>query len=183
MFKIRKKVLSKSRPLEKKFSSSRPSSLRDPLFFLQRRRTRYAQNQTIRITDGELTPAELLRIAKKNGFKAKRKKLELQEISDKYPLPALAHCRDGSFLVLLRLDPEAEKALVFSPASQKAEERTFAEFQKQCDNDFIIIRHKLLSSQVAFGFKWFLAEMSKYKRIIGEVLLRRLCGAALWPGL
>jgi subfamily B ATP-binding cassette protein HlyB/CyaB len=122
------------------------------------------------VTDEELTPAELLRIAKKNGFKAKRKSLELTEIT-KYPLPALAHCRDNSFLVLLRIDLEAEKVLVFSPASQKAEERTFAEFQELCDNDFIIIKHKMLSSQVAFGFKWFLAEMSKYKRIIGEVLL------------
>ncbi len=123
------------------------------------------------VSDGELPPAELLRIAKKNGFKAKRKVLDLKAVSDKYPLPALAHCRDGSFLVVLRVDLEAEKALVFSPVSQKAEERTFAEFEEQCDNDFIIIKHKMMSSQVAFGFKWFLAEMSKFKRIIGEVLL------------
>lgn len=123
------------------------------------------------VQDGELAPAELLRIVRNSGFKAKRKSLDLQEISGRYPLPALAYCHDGSFLVLLRVDPEAAKVLVFSPASQGAEERTFAEFQQQCDNDFIIIKHKLLSSQVAFGFKWFLAEMGKFKRIIAEVLL------------
>ncbi|MBU1059233.1 MAG: type I secretion system permease/ATPase [Proteobacteria bacterium] len=123
------------------------------------------------VSADEITPAELLRIAKRKGFKAKRKALTFTEISGNYPLPALAHCRDNSFLVLLRIDPEAKKVLIFSPVSQKAEERTFTEFQDQCDNDFIIIKHKMMSSQVAFGFKWFLAEMSRYKRIIGEVLL------------
>jgi len=123
------------------------------------------------VSADEITPAELLRIAKRKGFKAKRKALTFTEISGNYPLPALAHCRDNSFLVLLRIDPDAEKVLIFSPVSQKAEERTFTEFQDQCDNDFIIIKHKMMSSQVAFGFKWFLAEMSRYKRIIGEVLL------------
>lgn len=66
------------------------------------------------VQDGELAPAELLRIVRNSGFKAKRKSLDLQEISGRYPLPALAYCHDGSFLVLLRVDPEAAKVLVFS---------------------------------------------------------------------
>jgi subfamily B ATP-binding cassette protein HlyB/CyaB len=123
------------------------------------------------VQDGEIPVDELLRIAKKSDFKAKRKQLTLIEIDKSYPLPAIAHCRDGRFVTLLRIDAEAEKVLLFIPATQKAEEQTFAEFEKLCDNDFIIIKHKMLSPQVAFGFKWFLAELAKYKRIIFEVLL------------
>ena len=118
-----------------------------------------------------LSPEELLRIARKHQFKAKRKTVDPAKLAEHYPLPAIACCADGGYLAVLRLDTEHEKALVFVPEARKTEELSFAELKERCNNDFIIIRHKMLSGQVAFGFKWFLAELANFKRIIGEVLL------------
>lgn len=123
------------------------------------------------ITDAELAPEEVLRIAKKYGFKAKLKKLAMAELAGKYPLPAIMLCKDGSYAVLLKVALEEGKALLVLPAEKKAVEKSFAELQETGSGNWIIVKHRLLSSQAAFGFKWFLAEVAKYKRIIGEVLL------------
>ncbi|OGQ92956.1 MAG: peptidase C39 [Deltaproteobacteria bacterium RIFOXYC2_FULL_48_10] len=123
------------------------------------------------ITEAELLPEEVLRIAKKYGFRAKQKRLTLEKIAGKYPLPAVMVLKDGSYAVLLKLAPEEKKALLVFPAEKKAMEKTFGELEEMGTGQFIIVRHRLLSSQAAFGFKWFLTEISRYKRIIGEVLL------------
>jgi subfamily B ATP-binding cassette protein HlyB/CyaB len=122
------------------------------------------------ITDAELLPEEILRIAKKYGFRAKEKSLTLEEIT-RYPLPAIMILKEGGYAVLLKIGLEEKKALIVLPVEKKAEEKTFAELEDMGTGRFIIIKHRLLSSQAAFGFKWFLAEIATYKRIIGEVLL------------
>ncbi len=123
------------------------------------------------ITEAELLPEEVLRIAKKYGFRAKQKHLTLEQIAGKYPLPSILILKGGSYAVLLKIAPEDKKALVVLPAEKKAEEKSFAELEEICTGRVMIARHRLLSSQAAFGFKWFLTEMARYKRIIGEVLL------------
>lgn len=123
------------------------------------------------ITEAELAPEEVLRIAKKYGFKAKRKQMNTEQLAGKYPLPAIMLCQDGSYAVLLKVALEEGKALLVLPAEKKAVEKSFAELQEIGSGNWIIVKHRLLSSQAAFGFKWFLAEIAKYKRIIGEVLL------------
>lgn len=122
------------------------------------------------ITDTELLPEEVLRIAKKYGFRAKQKHLTLEEIT-KYPLPAIMIFKDGSFGVILKMALEEKKVLLVLPAQKKAEGKTFSELEEIGTDKFIIVKHRLLSSQAAFGFKWFLTEIARYKRIIGEVLL------------
>lgn len=123
------------------------------------------------ITEADLAPEEILRIAKKYGFKAKQKTLTVEQLAGKYPLPAIMLCRDGSYAVLLKVAGDEGKALLVLPAEKKAVEKSFAELQEIGSGNWIIVKHRLLSSQAAFGFKWFLAEITKYKRIIGEVLL------------
>ena len=123
------------------------------------------------ITENEITPQEILQIAKRYGFKAKHKQITLKRISAKYPLPAIALRKDGSYLVLLKIDPGNNKVLLFVPGEKTASEKSFEEFDGLCGDEFIIIRHKLLQTQVIFGFRWFLTEMIKFKRVIGEVLL------------
>ena len=123
------------------------------------------------LDDSELLPEEILRIAKKYGFRAKNKRLSLEKIADKYPLPAIMIFKDGSYAVLLKVDKEEHKALMVLPAEKKAVEKTFVELQEIGTGGCIIIKHRLLTSQTAFGFKWFLSEIIRFKRIIGEVLL------------
>lgn len=123
------------------------------------------------ITANEISAPELLRIAKQYGFKAKLKSVTLEYISEKYPLPAIALQKDGSYNVLLQINNEKQKVLLFIPGQQNAVEKSVDEFSETSSGEFIIIKHKLLSTQTAFGFKWFLSEILNFKRAIGEVLL------------
>lgn len=123
------------------------------------------------ITDKEISAEELLRIAQKYGFRAKLKRLNLAVLAGKYPLPAIMLSGDGTYAVVLKVALSEEKALIFLPDVQKVVEKSFAELSEIALDKWIVIKHRLLSSRAAFGFKWFLTELAKYKRIIGEVLL------------
>lgn len=118
----------------------------------------------------EVSPEELLRIARHFGFKAKLKSFSLEKLGQGYPLPAIAVYQDGTYTVVLKTDPEAGKVLSFDPTEKKTVEYLVAEFEALIDR-FLVLRHKMLSSQAAFGFRWFLQEIGKFRRIIGEVLL------------
>ncbi len=119
---------------------------------------------------GEVTPEELLRIAKQFEFKAKQKKVSIEKLAAVYPLPAIAVLEDGSYSVVLKVDEANGKLLLFDPVEKKTDEAVVEEFEARVAR-FIILSHKKLSSQVVFGFRWFLHEVTRFRRIIGEVLL------------
>lgn len=123
------------------------------------------------LNDCEIEVEELLRIVKNYEFKAKQKKDSIENIAEKYPLPAICVNKDGSFSVLLKVDKNNKKLLVFTAAEKNAKEISFDEFQEVCDNEFIILSHKMINSQIAFGFKWFFNEILTYKQIISEVMI------------
>ena len=118
----------------------------------------------------QVTPEELLRIAQKHDFKAKLKKLPLLKLLDGYPLPAIAVGATCDYVVLLKIDRENSKCLLFDPMEKRTVEKMIEEVEAEFEQ-FIILRHKKINSQVVFGFGWFLQEIIKFKRIIGEVLL------------
>ena len=117
----------------------------------------------------KVTAEELVRIARHFGFKAKLKKVPVAKVIDSYPLPAIA-CRNGDFTVLLKAQPDKRKVLFFDPGAKTTKEQDMDEFETAVDR-FLVLRHKQISSQVVFGFRWFWKEIIKFKRIIGEVLL------------
>ena len=117
-----------------------------------------------------VSPEELVRIAKQFDFKAKQKTLSLSKLTQGYPLPAIGISPAGDYLVLLKLDADGEKCLLFDPLEKKTIEKTYAEVEELCQQ-FIILKHKKINSQIVFGFGWFFQEILKFKRIIGEVLL------------
>lgn len=123
------------------------------------------------LAERELSPEELRRIAKRYGFRAKQKRLPITKLAENYPLPAIMLCQDGSYAVLLKVALAEGKALLFLPADKKTAEKTLAEVAELCTGEWIVVRHRLLSSPAAFGFKWFLSEMAHYRRIIFEVLI------------
>ncbi|MBN2429779.1 MAG: type I secretion system permease/ATPase [Deltaproteobacteria bacterium] len=118
----------------------------------------------------EVTPEELLRIAQRLEFKAKLKKFPLEKLLGGYPLPAIAVRRDGAYSVVLKADTEAKKILIFHPEAKKPSEHPYADFEATVDR-YLVLRHKKITSQTTFGFRWFLHEITKFRRIIGEVLL------------
>jgi len=119
---------------------------------------------------GEPAPEELLRIAKGCGFRAKLKSLPLNRLAESYPLPAIAVDKSGAYRLVLKIDGAAGKLLLFNPAVRKTEETTITEFEEANDR-FIVLGSRAATSSAAFGFRWFLAEIATFKRIIGEVLL------------
>lgn len=123
------------------------------------------------LDDREIESDELLRIAKRFDFKAKVKELSIEEISKKYPLPAIIIRKDGTYDVLLKIDDKNNRALIYSILENKTKDITSDELEGLCHNKFIILFHKLINSQIKFGFKWFFNEILTYKQIILEVML------------
>jgi len=117
-----------------------------------------------------VTPQELLRIVGRFDFKAKLKKLAVEKLADAYPLPAIAVGSDGHYAVLLKNNKDTGKCLLFDTRKKQTVEMNVAAVEAEFA-EFIILRHKKINAQVVFGFRWFLQEILKFKRIIGEVLL------------
>lgn len=123
------------------------------------------------IETADTTPEEIMRIAKSKGFKVKKKDISLKEISEKYPMPAIVQMKDGTYTVLLAIRPDDDKVLTIRPLAKHPESHTYEELQEQINDFVIILAHKMLNSDVKFGFKWFFNEIFKYKQIIAQVLL------------
>ncbi len=123
------------------------------------------------LNEEELSVEELLRISKIKGFKAKLKTITPENIVPKYPLPAIIQRQDGGYGVLLDINTEQESALIFIPEDKKTRQITLAELEEMSANQYIILRHKKISTNVKFGFIWFYKEILRYKRIIAEVLI------------
>lgn len=123
------------------------------------------------ITDAEISPEELLRIAKNLGFTIKQKRLQPKEIEGKYPLPAICQHHDGSFCTLLKVLPDQEKVVVFNPPDKAVKELTFAQFKELTTGKLIILTHRTTVNQIKFSFKWFFEEILRFKKVILEVML------------
>lgn len=118
----------------------------------------------------EIATAQLLLIAKNLGFRARLKTVPLAGLIQKYPLPAIAILKDSTYAVILRASEAEKKLLLFLPASMSSKPLTFEEFEPLWSGESIVLKHKFISSQVAFGFKWFYNEILKYKNVMAEVL-------------
>ena len=123
------------------------------------------------ISTADVEPEEIIRIAKNNGFKVKKKNISLKDLSHKYPFPAIIQKKDNSYIILLAVKQEEDKVLTLTPLEKHPVSHTFDEIQEQIKDFVIILRHKSFDSDVKFGFKWFFNEIFKYKKIIGQVLL------------
>lgn len=122
------------------------------------------------ITEAELTPEEVLLIAKNNGFKAKSKSIKLEN-TKKYPYPAIFMLKNNTYAIILKVNFESEKLLIFIPSEKNPREITYQEFYETAGEEIIFLSHKLINNQIKFGFKWFYNEILKFKKIILEVML------------
>ena len=123
------------------------------------------------ITEDELSKEELIRVIKNFDFRVKIKKISMEVLEEKYPLPAIAVIKDNSFIAILKINKPDKKMLVYSPAEGKTKEYTFEQFYEIATGEILVLSHKMITSQVKFGFKWFFNEIMNYKRVISEVLL------------
>lgn len=123
------------------------------------------------INDEEIELNELLRIMKDFEFKAKVKQESIDRVIESYPIPAVIIKKDNTYDVLLKADKNNKKVLIFSIKENLTKDISFEELENLCDNKFIILTHKMINSQIVFGFKWFFNEILVYKQVISEVML------------
>ncbi len=124
------------------------------------------------ISSVDITPEELIRIAKNKGFKVKLKKnLKIKDFPKNYPLPAIVQLKNEDYRVILGIKYEENKVLTLKPLSSQPEVRDIDEFQEEIKDFILVLSHKANVTDVKFGFKWFFNEIYKYKKIIAQVLL------------
>lgn len=123
------------------------------------------------ITETEVNPDDLIRIAKAKKFKVKKADISIFDLHEKYPLPAIFLFNDESYGVLLNVNVSENKVLFFRPGNKSSETLDIEEFETYITGRFLIFRHKDSQTNTKFGFGWFFREILKYKRIIMEMLL------------
>jgi len=113
---------------------------------------------------------DILRAAKLLGLKARSVKSDWSTLS-KATLPVIVRHNDGHFFVLARMDDE--KALIQDPLEQRPLTLPKEIFEKCWSSDIIMFtkRAGILDELRKFDFSWFIPEILKYKKLLGEVLL------------
>ena len=123
------------------------------------------------LTANEIEVDELLLIMKQFDFKAKIKTICAETLAEDYPLPAVIIQKNSLYSVILKIDKSKKRALIYSIEENSTKDISFEQLDELCGNKFIILSHKLINSQIKFGFKWFFKEILNYKQVIAEVLL------------
>ncbi|NLK66189.1 MAG: type I secretion system permease/ATPase [Campylobacteraceae bacterium] len=129
------------------------------------------------LTEIEPNNYELLRILKHCEFKAKIKELSLTNLT-KYEAPFILQKKDGTYFSLLKVaqkseakDDKPQTIFVIFDGGNSTQELTYDELLNISNPKFIVLAHKMLNSQIKFGFGWFYKRMLNYKRIVFEVLI------------
>ncbi len=115
-------------------------------------------------------PEDLIRIARKIGLKARLVSVGWERL-EKTPMPALAMLNDGRVVVIGLAS--ADKVLIQDPAQPTPFERARAEFETEWTGRLILLGRRASIETVAnaFGFRWFLSAVHRYRHVLGEVLV------------
>tara|TARA_R110000868_G_scaffold373543_1_gene637749 strand:- start:137827 stop:140040 length:2214 start_codon:yes stop_codon:yes gene_type:complete len=88
-------------------------------------------------------------------------------------LPAIAELENGSFVVLAKIDAEQGKVLLQDPVAGRAVAVEKAAFEEKWTGRLLLAtrRAAILGQGGKFDISWFVAALSKYRRIFIEVLI------------
>lgn len=112
----------------------------------------------------------LLRIAGNLKLKAKQTFTTTAKLAI-LPLPALAHLKNGQYVVLVKADEK--KVLVFDPEQDKPAALEHSAFAAAWDGELILLGRKFSLSDIRrqFNLSWFIPVVVKYKKFFAEVVL------------
>ena len=115
---------------------------------------------------------DIVRYAKSQGLKARVHRTKWSRL-DATPLPAIAVLSSGAFLILGRVVEEKDSVLVQHPTAPRPELMTRAAFEEIWDQRLILMvrRASLTDLGRRFNLGWFWAAITKYRWLLGEVLL------------
>lgn len=117
----------------------------------------------------KLTPEEIIRILKDNGFKASYKNFKTLNELKKYPFPAIIVLKDNSYSVVLGV--KAEKVLYFNPRDKKVFEIPTKEFENLWEKKAVVLYPKFKITPFYLNLKWLFNEFFKYRSIFSQVIL------------
>ncbi|WP_390588493.1 type I secretion system permease/ATPase [Erythrobacter sp. MTPC3] len=123
---------------------------------------------------------DLIRVAKKLGLMARRKRAAVHELA-KLPLPALVRLADGGTAVLLKIDDTGDtgnRHMVLKPDSQRPEiwseeqvEDGFELTGGEADLLLMTSREHIAGQKRAFDISWFIPALVKYRKPLRDVLI------------
>jgi subfamily B ATP-binding cassette protein HlyB/CyaB len=113
---------------------------------------------------------EILRAARSLGLKAREVASSPERLADT-PLPAIAPCADGRFVVLAAVD--RDRVLLHDPAQRAPTVLSRDEFLGLWAGRFILLARRAgaAGEEGPFGFRWFLPALLRYRRLFGEVVV------------
>src|SRR5579862_819909 len=119
---------------------------------------------------GSFGSAEILRCAKEFNLRARAVTTDWTRLVQT-PLPALAECRDGSFIVLGKVADD--KALVQDPRAGRPQLLTRVDFEERWSGRIILIARRVSLDSLTreFNITWFLHAIHKYRGILAEVFV------------
>ncbi|MBV7267554.1 type I secretion system permease/ATPase [Erythrobacter ani] len=130
--------------------------------------------------DRPYTFDDLVRIAKKLGLLARRKRIRFFDLA-KHPLPALARLQDGGTAILLKIDESADSGdryMVLLPDRHRPEvwsqERLEQELiieRGRIDMLLMTSRERIAGEKRAFDISWFIPALVKHRRALRDVLV------------
>ena len=116
---------------------------------------------------------DILRAARILGLKARRVRTRWERLAST-PLPALGLRHDGRFFILAKVADN--RALIHDPATDQSIAMAREEFEVTWSGELVLMQRRagLADLTRRFDIGWFLQAMSKYRRLLGEVLVGSL---------
>jgi subfamily B ATP-binding cassette protein HlyB/CyaB len=120
--------------------------------------------------DQRFTSQDIIRSARRLDLKARRTKISPARL-EMLPLPAIVEMRDGRFVILAAVAPL--KVLIRDFSRDAATEMTRQDFEAEWTRQAILLITRKGVSQLIrrFDFSWFIPELVRYRRMLGEILI------------
>ena len=123
---------------------------------------------------GSFTLEDLARAAKRIGIVARIRATGLGDLA-KRPMPALAELRDGSALILLKIDESADapRYLIQRGDAERPEIWTFEQFADVFSGRLLLMttREAIAGTSRPFDISWFIPALVKYRKPLRDVLI------------
>ncbi len=120
--------------------------------------------------EGVLTSEEILRSAKRLGFRARRSRCKPKRL-EYAPLPTIVEMADGTYCILAGVGEE--EVLLRDPQQDAATKMPRADFEAGWSGYLIQLttRTSVAGVMRRFDFSWFIPEIIRYRRMFGEILV------------
>lgn len=119
----------------------------------------------------EISPGDLVRLAKQVGVKSRLLRTEPSADLSKYPLPAIGRWKEGGYFIIGKFS--SKQVLIQDPREAKPSIVSPEEFAERWSGELVLVttRARLAGDDRAFDISWFIPALVKYRRLLGEVFI------------